>query len=139
MKETTLVIIKPNAMKKNLAGVIIEKFQEKGLQLSGLKLIRMSRELCKTFYAEHQERPFFSELVEFMSSHPVVVLALSGEQAIVSVRTLMGDTDPAKAVSGTLRFEYGDNVGENALHGSDSKESAKREIALLFSEQELFS
>ena len=138
MKETTLVVIKPNAMKKNLAGVIIKKFQEKGLQLSGLKLIEISKELCETFYAEHKERPFFSELVEFMSSYPVVVLALSGEQAIVSVRTLMGDTDPAKAASGTLRSEYGDNIGENALHGSDSKESAKREIALFFSDQELF-
>ena len=138
MKETTLVIIKPNAMKKNLVGVIIKKFQEKGLQLSGLKLIEISKELCEIFYTEHRERPFFSELVEFMSSHPVVVLALSGEQAIVSVRTFMGDTDPAKAAPGTLRSEYGDNVGENALHGSDSKESAKREIALFFSDQELF-
>ena len=138
MKETTLVVIKPNAMKKNLAGVIIKKFQEKGLQLSGLKLMEISKELCETFYAEHKERPFFPNLVEFMSSHPVVVLALFGEQAIVSVRTLMGDTDPSKAAPGTLRFEYGDNIGENALHGSDSKESAKREIALFFSDQELF-
>ena len=138
MKETTLVIIKPNAMKKNLTGVIIKRFQEEGLKLSGLKLIKMSPKFCETFYAEHSERPFFSELVEFMSSSPVVVLALSGEQAIVSVRKLMGDTDPKKAAPGTLRFEYGDSIGENALHGSDSQESAKRELVLLFSEKDLF-
>lgn len=138
MKETTLVIIKPNAMKKNVVGAIIKKFQDKGLKLSGLKLTRMSLNLCETFYAEHKNRPFFVELVKFMSSNEVVVLALSGQQAISFVRELMGDTDPKKAALGTLRSEYGDNVGENALHGSDSKESAKREIDLLFSPEELF-
>ena len=138
MKETTLVIIKPNAMKKNVAGTIIQKFQDQGLKLSGLKLMKISSELCETFYAEHKSRPFFPELVKFMSSREVVVMALSGQKAIAFVRELMGDTDPKKAASGTLRFEYGDSIGENALHGSDSEESAKREIGLLFSPEELF-
>ena len=138
MRETTLVIIKPNAMRKSLAGVIIKRFQEKGLKLSGLKLVKMSLDFCKTFYAEHKEQPFFPELVEFMSSSPVAVLALSGEQAVSSVRNLMGDTDPKKAKPGTLRFEYGDSVGENALHGSDSLKSAEREIPLFFIKEELF-
>lgn len=138
MTETTLVIIKPNAMKKNLEGAIIKRFQEEGLKLSGLKLMKMSKDFCETFYAEHKKRPFFPELVEFMTSAPVAVLALSGEQAVSFVRNLMGDTDPKKANPGTLRFEYGDSVGENALHGSDSLRSAEREIPLFFSKEELF-
>lgn len=136
--ETTLVIIKPNAMRKNLTGVIIKRFQEKGLKISGLKLIKMSLEFCQQFYEEHKARPFFNELVEFMSSCPVVVLALSGEGAVSFVRQLLGDTDPKKAKPGSLRFMYGDSVGENALHGSDSFESARREIDLLFAKEELF-
>ena len=137
--ETTLVIIKPNAMSKNMAGAIIQKFQEAEFKISGLKLMQISPSLCEEFYAEHKERPFFSELVKFMTSVPVIVLALSGNKAVATVRALMGHTDPKKAQPGTIRHEYGDSVGENAVHGSDSVESAQRELRLFFSENELFS
>ena len=137
--ETTLVIIKPNVMKKNQAGALIQKFQKAGFKLSGLKLMKIPSALCEEFYAEHKERPFFSELVKFMSSVPVVVLAVSGEGVVASVRTLMGHTDPQKAQPGTIRFEYGDSIGENAVHGSDSAESAQRELKLFFLENEIFN
>lgn len=135
--ETTLVIVKPNAMKQNKAGAIIQKFQDKGLKLKGLKVIKISRTLCEEFYAEHKGRPFFPEFVKFMTSAPVVILALSGQDAVASVRTLMGHTDPKKAGRGTIRFEYGESIGENAVHGSDSVESARRELGLLFEDREL--
>ena len=135
--ETTLVIVKPNAMKKNKAGAIIQKFQDTGLKLKGLKLMKITQNLCEKFYAEHKGKPFFSEFVKFMTSEPVVVLALSGEGAVAFVRTLMGHTDPKKADPGTIRFEYGESIGENAVHGSDSIESARRELNLLFQDHEL--
>ena len=132
------MIIKPNAMKKNLAGAIIKRFEEEGFHLRGMKLMKISSKLCEVFYEEHKNRPFFSELVSFMSSAPVLVLALSGSSAVAKARSLMGHTDPQKAEKGTLRFEYGDSVGENAVHGSDSPESAKRELNLFFQENELY-
>ncbi len=138
MEETTFVLIKPNAMKKNKTGAIIKKFQDKGLEISGIKMIHTSSELCKTFYEEHKNRPFFSELISFISSAPVIVLALSGPNAVLLVREIMGDTDPQKAKPGTIRYEYGDSVGENAIHGSDSLESAKRELSLFFPPEEIF-
>ena len=137
--EMTLVIIKPNVMSKNQTGAIIQKFQDAGFKISGLKLMQISPSLCKKFYAEHKEKPFFSELIKFMTSVPVIVLALSGDGVTVAVRTLMGHTDPKKAQPGTIRYEYGDSVGENAVHGSDSVENAQRELRLFFSENELFS
>ena len=136
--ETTFVIVKPNAMKKQKAGAIISRFQEEGLHLSALKMLSISKEQCQEFYKEHKERPFFSELVDFISSAPVVIMALKGEGAVLKVREIMGDTDPKKAQAGTLRHEYGDSIGENAVHGSDSLGSAKRELALFFSNEEIF-
>lgn len=136
--EKTFVIVKPNAMKKNKAGAIIERFQKEGLKLIGLKMTHITKEKCEEFYKEHKERPFFAELVSFISSSPVVLIALQGENAVLKVRDIMGDTDPKKAKSGTLRFEYGDSIGENAVHGSDSLNSAQRELALFFSPEELF-
>ena len=136
--EQTFVLIKPNAMKKQKAGVIIHKFQQEGLKLIGLKMIKVSKELCQEFYQEHKERPFFQVLVSFVSSAPVIVLALQGDNAVLKVREMMGDTDPKKAAPGTIRYEYGDSIGENAIHGSDSLNSAKRELALFFPSQELF-
>ena len=138
MKEQTFSLIKPNAMKKNKVGAILNVFQEKGLEIVGLKMIHVSQELCEKFYEEHKERPFFGSLVEFITSSPVIVMVLSGENAISRVREIMGDTDPEKAQKGTLRFEYGDSLGENAVHGSDSVKSAQREISLFFSSEELF-
>ena len=136
--EQTFVMIKPNAMKKQKAGAIIKRFQEEGLNLTALKMISISREKCHEFYKEHKERAFFSELVNFISSAPVIIMALKGKGAVLKAREVMGDTDPQKSKPGTLRYEYGDSIGENAVHGSDSLESAKRELSLFFSSEEIF-
>ncbi len=136
--EQTFALIKPNAMKKQKAGAIIQQFQEEGLNLMGLKMINISKNLCEEFYQEHKERPFFQDLVNFVSSSPVIVLALQGDNAVARVREIMGDTDPKKARPGTIRYKYGDSIGENAVHGSDSLSSAKRELQLFFSSQEIF-
>lgn len=134
--ESTFSIIKPNAIKKNAIGAIIQKFESNGLKVSAAKLVRLTKDQCEEFYAEHKERPFFGELVSFMTSGPVLLMALTGENAISRNREIMGATDPKKAASGTIRAEFGDNVGENAVHGSDSPESAKRELALFFKDSE---
>lgn len=135
-KEITFSIIKPNAVKKNAIGAIIHKFEQSGLKIAAAKLVTLERAKCETFYAEHKERPFFGELVDFMTSGPVMLMALKGENAVLRNREIMGATDPKKAAAGTIRAEFGDNVGENAVHGSDSLESAKRELSLFFSEKE---
>ena len=136
--ETTFVLIKPNVMKKEKTGAIIDRFQKEGLKLKALKMTHLEKEKCGEFYQEHKERSFFSELVEFISSAPVVVMALSGEGAVLKARKIMGATDPKQADPGTLRFEYGDSVGENAVHGSDSLKSAEKELALFFKKEEVF-
>ena len=136
--ETTFVIIKPNVMKKDQAGAVIQKFQSAGFRLTGLKLMKISKNLCEEFYAEHKNRPFFSELVAFMTSRPVILMVFSGRGIVAGIRTFMGHTDPKKADPGTVRFEYGDSIGENAVHGSDSEESARREINLFFKAEELY-
>ena len=137
MTDITFSIIKPNAVKKNVMGPILALFEENGLQIAAAKLIKMDRKLCEDFYAEHSERPFFGELCDFMTSGPIMVMALSGPDAVQKNRDLMGATDPAKAEAGTLRALYGDNMGENAVHGSDSKESAVRELLLFFDKNEI--
>jgi nucleoside-diphosphate kinase len=136
-KELTFSIIKPNAVKKNVIGDVIETFEKNGLKIAACKLAQISKERCSDFYAEHKERPFFGELVSFMTSGPVVLMVLSGENAVLKNREIMGATDPKKAAPGTLRAIYGDNVGENAVHGSDSLASAQREIALFFEKKEI--
>ncbi len=135
-KEMTFSIIKPNAVKKNAIGPIIALFEKNGLQIAAAKLVTLSKAQCEEFYAEHKARPFFGELVSFMTSGPVMLMALSGEGAVMKNREIMGATDPAKAAPGTIRKLFGDNVGENAAHGSDSAESAARELALFFKETE---
>jgi nucleoside-diphosphate kinase len=135
-KEMTFSIIKPNAVKKNAIGPIIAMFEKNGLKIAAAKLVLLSKAQCEEFYAEHKARPFFGELVSFMTSGPVMLMALSGEGAVMKNREIMGATDPAKAAPGTIRKLYGDNVGENAAHGSDSAESAKRELALFFKDTE---
>ena len=135
--EITLSFIKPNALKKGKAGAILQKYLDGGLSLSALKMKHLSKEFCEKFYEEHKSRPFFEDLVDFISSGPIVIIALKGPHAISLVREIMGDTDPQKAQPGTIRAEYGDSIGENAVHGSDSLESAKRELALMFSEEEI--
>ena len=136
--EKTFVMIKPNAMQIEKIFAIIERFQKEGLSLSGLKMISISKEKCEEFYKEHKERPFFSELVDFISSAPVVIMALKAEGAVLKAREIMGDTDPSKAKPDSLRYKYGESIGKNAVHGSDSLESANRELALFFSPEELF-
>lgn len=134
--ELTFSIIKPNAVKKNAIGPIIAKFEKNGLKVAAAKLVRLEKSLCEEFYAEHKERPFFGELVSFMTSGPVLLMALAGEGAVMKNREIMGATDPKKAAPGTIRAEFGDNVGENAVHGSDSAQSALRELNLFFKETE---
>ncbi len=134
--ETTFSIIKPNAVKKNAIGAIISKFEKNGLKVAAAKLVRLSKAQCEEFYAEHKARPFFGELVSFMTSGPVLLMALAGENAVTRNREIMGATDPKKAAPGTIRAEWGDNVGENAVHGSDSAASAERELKLFFKSDE---
>ncbi len=134
--EKTFSIIKPNAVKKNAIGDIIHHFEQNGLHIAALKLTTISKEKCELFYAEHKERPFFGELVSFMTSGPVVLLCLSGENAVLKNRELMGATDPKKAAPGSIRAKHGDSMGENAVHGSDSLASATRELAIFFDKHE---
>jgi len=135
--EKTFSIIKPNAMKKNCLGDIISMFEANGLKIGAAKLTVLSQSKAEEFYAEHKARPFFGELVSFMTSGPVLLMCLSGENAITKNREIMGATDPKKATIGTIRAKFGDNVGENAVHGSDSAASAERELALFFEKNEL--
>ncbi len=135
--EKTFSIIKPNAVKKKAIGEIIKHFEKNGLQMAAMRMTILSKEKCELFYAEHKERPFFKELVSFMTSGPVVLMCLVGEEAVAKNRDLMGATDPKKASPGTLRAQYGDSVGENAVHGSDSLSSAERELAIFFDRHEL--
>ncbi len=137
MSEVTFSIIKPNAMKKNAIGAIINKFESNGLKIAAAKMTQLTKQQCEEFYAEHKERPFFGELVSFMTSGPVLLMALSGDNAIAKNREVMGATNPADAEAGTIRKEFGDSVGENAVHGSDSPESAQRELGLFFEEHEI--
>lgn len=131
-RETTFSIIKPNAMKKNVIGAIISKLEKSGLQVVAAQIIHLDRKKAKEFYAEHRERPFFGELVDFMTSSPIMIMALYGEDAINRNRKVMGATDPKEAKQGTIRTQFGDSVGKNAVHGSDSAASAERELRLFF-------
>lgn len=136
-KELTFSIIKPNAVKQGAIGDIINHFEKNGLKIAAAKLTVLSRKKCEEFYAEHKARPFFGELVDFMTSGPVMLMALSGEGAVLKNRDLMGATDPKKAAPGTVRAKHGASVGENAAHGSDSAASAQRELALFFEKSEI--
>ncbi len=135
--ERTLSIVKPDAVEKNIIGKIVSRFEKAGLQIVASKMIRLSEEKAQGFYAEHKERPFFGELVEFMTSGPVVVQVLEGENAIALNRDIMGATNPADAAEGTLRKDFADSVGRNAVHGSDSPTSAEREVAYFFEASEI--
>jgi nucleoside-diphosphate kinase len=135
--ERTLSIIKPDAVAKNLIGKIYSRFETNGLQVVGSKMVRLSDELAGGFYAEHRERPFFPDLIEFMTSGPVVVQVLEGEGAIAKNRELMGATNPQEAAEGTIRADFATSIDANAVHGSDSPESAAREIGYFFAASEL--
>lgn len=133
----TLSIIKPDATNRNLTGRINAKLEEAGLRIVAQKRIRMTREQAGEFYAVHRERPFYDELCTFMSSAPVVVQALEGDGAVATNRRVMGATNPAEADAGTIRKEFALSIGENSVHGSDSDENARTEIAFFFSELEI--
>lgn len=135
--ERTLSILKPDATKRNLTGKIIAKFEESGLRVVASKRMYLSRREARLFYKVHEDKPFFDELVEFMVSEPIVVQVLEGPNAVAKNREVMGATDPSKAAAGTIRKEFALSIGENSVHGSDSKENAAREIAFFFSEIEL--
>jgi nucleoside-diphosphate kinase len=130
--ERTLSIIKPDGVKRNLVGKIIAHFESAGLKVSSMELRQLSRKEAEGFYWEHHERGFFGELVDFMTSGPVVLMALEGENAIARNRELMGATNPAQAAEGTIRKLYAKSIGENTVHGSDSQAAAAREIAYFF-------
>jgi len=135
--ERTFSIVKPDAVAKNHIGAIYARFESAGLQIVASKMMQLSQEKAEGFYAEHSERPFFNDLVSFMTSGPVVVQVLEGENAIKSNREIMGATNPADAARGTLRADFANSIDENAVHGSDAPESAAREIAYFFNEEEI--
>ena len=132
MTERTLVLVKPDGVQRLLAGRIIARYEERGLKIVGLKLVQVDRDLAERHYAEHAEKPFFGELVEFITSAPTLALALEGESAISVVRTTMGATNPTDAAPGTIRGDLALAMPENLVHGSDSPESAQRELELWF-------
>ena len=137
MAEKTLVLIKPDAVQRKLAGAILARFENRGLSIRGAKLVHVDRTLAEQHYAEHAEKPFFEELVAFITSSPTLALVLEGEGAIRVVRTTMGATNPADASPGTIRGDLALAMPDNLVHGSDAPESAEREIALWFSDSEL--
>jgi len=132
--EKTLAIIKPDAIKKKLAGKIIDKIYSGGFDIIGLKMLHLEMEQAKEFYKVHAERPFYNDLVQYMTSGPVIVAALGKENAIKDWRELMGATNPAEAAEGTIRKDFGENIEANAVHGSDSPENADKEVLFFFSE-----
>jgi len=135
--ERTLAIIKPDATRRNITGAIIDRIETSGLRIVAMKRLRLTREQAEAFYAVHRERPFFDSLCTFMTSGPVVVMVLEGEDAIARWRELMGATDPARAAPGTIRAEFAESIEANSVHGSDAPETAAREVPFFFSEIEI--
>jgi nucleoside-diphosphate kinase len=135
--ERTLSIIKPDATRRNITGRINAKFEENGLRIVAQKRLRLTREQAEAFYEVHKERPFYRDLVNFMTSGPVVVQVLEGENAVTKNRDVMGATNPANAAPGTIRKEFAESIEANSVHGSDSPDNAKREIAFFFKDQEI--
>lgn len=137
MTERTLSIIKPDAVKRNLIGAILSRFEQDGFQIIATKMLRLAREQAEGFYAEHQGKPFFEPLVEYMMSAPIVVSVLEKANAVKDYRTLIGTTNPETAAEGTIRKDFALTQRENSVHGSDSIESANREIAYFFADSEI--
>lgn len=135
--EKTLSIIKPDAVKKNVIGKILDRFESNGLRIAAMKKVQLSKEQAQNFYAVHKERPFFKDLVDFMISGPVVVSVLEGNNAVLKNRELMGATNPKEARAGTIRADFAESIDANAVHGSDSLDNAKVEIEFFFKESEL--
>jgi len=137
--QRTLVLIKPDAVQRGLAGEIISRLERKGLKIVALKMLQMDKAMAERHYAIHEGKPFFSALVDFITSAPTIAAVVEGENAVEAVRRLMGETDPLKAAPGTIRGDLGLDIGRNLIHGSDLEENARQEISLFFSEEEILS
>jgi nucleoside-diphosphate kinase len=136
--ERSLVLIKPDAMQRSLAGVIIARLEKRGLKIVAMKMLRMDKGLAEKHYAVHKDKAFFNDLVEFITSTPIIAAVFEGERAIEAIRQTMGATDPLKAAPGSVRGDFGLDIQRNLVHGSDSAENAEREINLFFSHGEIF-
>ena len=137
MMERTFVMVKPDGVQRGLVGEIISRFESRGLRVSAMKMMRIPRELAERHYEEHREKPFYEPLVSYITSGPVICMVLEGENVVSVVRTMMGKTNPQDAAPGTIRADLAQVTGRNVVHGSDSSESARREIALFFNDYEL--
>ncbi|MGK9387987.1 nucleoside-diphosphate kinase [Bacillus sp. RK1064] len=137
--DKTFLMVKPDGVERQLIGEIVSRFEKKGLQLVGAKLMSIPKEVAETHYGEHKEKPFFGELVDFITSGPLFAMVWQGEQVVDVTRQIIGKTNPKEALPGTIRGDYGLTVGKNIIHGSDSPESAEREINLFFKQEELTS
>ena len=135
--QQTLVMVKPDGVKRALVGEIIRRIEQKGFRLAALKMLQLDRATAESHYAEHSARPFFGELVDFITSGPVVAMVWEGESVIPAIRTMMGKTNPLEADPGTIRGDFGNSINFNIIHGSDSEESARREITLFFKPSEI--
>lgn len=135
--EKTFLMVKPDGVQRNLIGEVVSRFEKKGFQLVAAKMMTIPKELAEEHYAEHKERPFFGELVGFITSSPVFAMVWQGDEVISTARQMMGATNPKEAAPGTIRGDYGIQVSQNIIHGSDSTESAEREMALFFNEEEI--
>jgi nucleoside-diphosphate kinase len=137
--ERSLVLIKPDAIQRGLAGEIISRLEKKGLKIAAMKMLYMDKDLAQRHYAIHKAKAFFDDLVNFITSSPLIAIVFQGKNAVETIRQMMGETDPAKAHSGTIRGDFGIDIGHNLVHGSDSLENAVKEIDLFFSEGEIFN
>ncbi len=137
--ERTLILVKPDGVQRCLAGEILARLERRGLKIAGLKLLQMDRALAERHYAVHKEKPFFNDLVKFITSGPIIAAVLEGEKAIESTRQTMGATDPKKAAPGTIRADLGINMEHNLIHGSDSPENAEKEIGIFFNPEEVLT
>tara|TARA_Y100001936_G_scaffold254130_1_gene325405 strand:+ start:16930 stop:17385 length:456 start_codon:yes stop_codon:yes gene_type:complete len=139
LSERTLVLLKPDTVQRGLVGQIIDRLEKRGWKIVGLKLINMTDEIAKLHYAEHVDKPFFPGLASFMMSRPIIAMALEGKNVVEAVRKFMGSTNPQEAQPGTIRGDFATDIGRNLIHGSDSVESAARELSIFFTEDELHS
>ncbi|MFH0914592.1 MAG: nucleoside-diphosphate kinase [Chloroflexota bacterium] len=139
MKERTLVLVKPDAMKRNLGGAILARLEKEGLRIAALKMLHLDRKMAEKHYDVHREKPFFKGLVDYISSAPIIAAVFEGERAVEVSRQAMGATDPAKAPKGTIRGDFGISIEHNSVHGSDSPETAMKEMGLFFTDEEIFS
>jgi nucleoside-diphosphate kinase len=136
--ERSLVLIKPDAMKRGLAGTIISRLESQGLKLVAIRMRHLDKGLAERHYAVHKEKPFFKGLVDYITSAPIIASVFKGENAVAAIREIMGPTDPSKAMAGTIRGDFGVNIEQNSVHGSDSPQNAEQEIKLFFREDEIF-